>query len=147
MPGMCLRQMQLFGVQLEKLSQQLQAAQKDLEAARSAEAAARSKAAAEAKQRATQKAEAEAAAANLRSEHAAELARLASARKKLEVQLGAFILGKDLKTVFLFLQNRCSALKIAPCACGRSTCCPAHACAQVLSMLTLCIGYHSICKT
>ncbi|BDA47782.1 probable MATH domain and coiled-coil domain-containing protein At3g at N-terminal half [Coccomyxa sp. Obi] len=74
------------GRELEKLSQQLQAAQKDLEAARSAEAAARSKAAAEAKQRATQKAEAEAAAANLRSEHAAELARLAAARKKLETR-------------------------------------------------------------
>jgi hypothetical protein len=72
-------------LQLEKLSQQLQTAQKDLEAARSAEATARSKAAAEAKQRATQKAEADAAAANMRSEHAAELARLAANRKKLEV--------------------------------------------------------------
>jgi len=72
-------------VQLEKLSQQLQAAQKDLEATRNAEASARSKAATEAKLRATQKAETDAATANLRSEHAAELARLAAARKKLEV--------------------------------------------------------------
>lgn len=72
-------------LQLEKLSQQLQNAQRDLDSARSAEATARSKAAAEAKQRATQKAEADAAAANMRSEHAAELARLAANRKKLEV--------------------------------------------------------------
>ncbi len=74
-------------VQLERLAQQLQAAQKDLEAARSAEASARSKAAAEAKQRTTHKAEADAAAANMRSEHAAELARLAGNRKKLEVHI------------------------------------------------------------
>ncbi len=125
-------------MQLEKVSQQLQAAQKDLEAARSTEAAARSKAAAEAKQRATQKAEAEAAAANLRSEHAAELARLATARKKLEVLLDAFILGKDRKVVFLFLRVTweiwCSALNFSPCICGQSTCCSAHACAQVLSL-------------
>jgi hypothetical protein len=74
-------------LQLDKVTQQLQQLQKDVEAARSAEASARGRTAAAEKLQATQAAEAEAAAANLRLEHNAELARLSNARKKAEVWL------------------------------------------------------------
>jgi hypothetical protein len=74
-----------MGAQAERLSAQLAAAQRGLEAARSAEGSARAQAAAEEKLRATAKAEGEAQAANLRSEQAAEVARLNAARKKAEV--------------------------------------------------------------
>ena len=111
--------LKLCGIlQLEKLSQQMQAAQRDLEAARNAEATARSKAAAEAKQRATYKAESDAAAANMRSEHAAELARLDANRKKLEVRTPAacsLVLLQILPVVYHLLTLPTSSMKVMSC--------------------------------
>ena len=73
--------------QAERLSQQLQRLERDLDAAKSSETSARAQAAWEAKRSALQAAEAEAAGANARSEHAQALGRLTAASKKLEVGL------------------------------------------------------------
>ncbi len=72
-------------MQVDRLSLQLQKLEKDLEAARNAESSARAEAASEAKRRALQTAEAEAAGANARSEHAQALSTLQASVKKLEV--------------------------------------------------------------
>ena len=77
----------LLLLQLDRLSQQLQRLERELEAAKGAEASARAEAASEAKRRALQTAEAEAAGANARSEHAQALNSLQASVRKLEVCL------------------------------------------------------------
>ena len=71
---------------MDRLSQQLQKLERDLDSARSAEASARAEAASEAKRRALQTAEAEAAGANARSEHSQALSSLQASVKRLEVR-------------------------------------------------------------
>jgi len=71
---------------VDRLSQQLHKLERDLDSAKSAEASARAEAASETKRRALQTAEAEAAAANTRSEHSQVLSRLQACVKKLEVR-------------------------------------------------------------
>jgi len=73
-------------LQVDRLSQQLHKLERDLDSAKSAEASARAEAASETKRRALQTAEAEAAAANTRSEHSQALSRLQASVKKLEVR-------------------------------------------------------------
>ena len=76
----------MLPLQVDRLSQQLQKLERELETTRSAEASARAEAASEAKRRALQSAEAEAAGANARSEHVHALNSLQAAVKRLEVR-------------------------------------------------------------
>ena len=98
--------------QADRLGAQLAAAQRGLEAARGAEASARAQAAAEEKLRVTAKAEGEAQVANLKSEQAAEVARLNAARKKAEVLASARVGSSACASQTLLVLAGCPSLHV-----------------------------------